>query len=276
MEWSEPSILFKTITMTSNEILKADVLDIVFENRNKKYGAYLLRKYYNNRLKIGLAGMCGFVLIVVLLITFNPAARNVIANSIGWRDTVTVSILPTPPPEPPPATIPPQTRSRQVISSNRIVIADETTIHTQDEIENALPSNIEADGPPTNGTAQLPFIENAAVQETIVPHHDPPPAPSSAASFPGGQQAWMTFLSRNLRTPDELEAGLKKTVLVRFSVGADGVISQFEVVQSGGEAFDNEVIRVLKKMPKWKPAVQNGQNFTAMFTQPVTFMAYEE
>ena len=86
----------------------------------------------------------------------------------------------------------------------------------------------------------------------------------------------MNFLNKYLRTPDELEAGQKRTVLVRFAVGEDGSITKFEIIQSGGAAFDNEVIRVLKKMPKWKPAVQNGQNVSVMFTQPVTFMAYEE
>jgi periplasmic protein TonB len=65
-------------------------------------------------------------------------------------------------------------------------------------------------------------------------------------------------------------------VIVRFSVGEDGSVTHFEIMQSGGSAFDNEVIRVLKKMPKWKPAVQNGKNVPVMFTQPVTFMAFEE
>ncbi len=86
----------------------------------------------------------------------------------------------------------------------------------------------------------------------------------------------MAFLNRYLSTPDELEAGQKRNVVVRFSVGTDGTISQFEIMQSGGDTFNNEVIRVLKKMPKWKPAVQNGHHVPVMFTQPVTFMAYEE
>ena len=265
----------KPFTMTSNEILKADLLDIVFENRNKKYGAYLLRKYYNNRLAIGMSGMFGAVLVLILIISLNPTARNVIASTIGWRDTVTVSLPPPPPPEPPPAALP-QQRVRQVISSNIIEIVNgPTNMHTQDEIENALPSTSEVDGITPNGVAS-PVAENTLVQQPVEPPSEPPPLPTSAASFPGGQQAWMVFLSRYLRTPDELEAGQKKTVMVRFSVGADGSISQFEIMQSGGEAFDNEVIRVLKKMPKWKPAVQNGHNVTALFTQPVTFMAYEE
>src|SRR5688572_20348294 len=181
-------------TMTSNEILKADVLDIVFENRNKKYGAYLLRKYYNNRLAIGLSGMLVFVLIVILIISLNPAARNVIASTIGWRDTVSVSILPTPPPEPPPATPPIQQRNRQVLSSNRIEIVNEpTNMRTQDEIENALPSTSDVDGITPTGVAS-PVTENTLAQQPVEPPSVPPPLPTSAASFPGGQQAWMNFL----------------------------------------------------------------------------------
>jgi protein TonB len=142
-------------------------------------------------------------------------------------------------------------------------------------LDQAAISNRHEDGDPINDLAPS-LNQGTIVQETVAEVVPPPPLPTSAASFPGGQQAWMNFLNKYLRTPDELEAGQKKSVMVRFSVGADGSISQFEIMQSGGEAFDNEVIRVLKKMPKWKPAVQNGHNVSVMFTQPVTFMAYEE
>ena len=111
---------------------------------------------------------------------------------------------------------------------------------------------------------------------TVEEPASPSPAPSAAAEFPGGQKKWMEFLNRHLRTPGELEAGQKKSVLVRFAVGEDGSVTQFEIVQSGGILFDNEVIRVLKKMPRWKPAVQNGRNVSVLFTQPVTFVAFEE
>jgi protein TonB len=73
-----------------------------------------------------------------------------------------------------------------------------------------------------------------------------------------------------------LEAGQKRSVLVRFSVSEDGSVTQFEIVQSGGEAFDREVLRVLRKMPRWKPAIQNGRPVSVLFTQPVTFVAMEE
>jgi protein TonB len=94
--------------------------------------------------------------------------------------------------------------------------------------------------------------------------------------FPGGQQAWLNFLQKYLIAPEELEPGEKKNVQIRFQVSAEGVVNNFEIVQSAGGAYDNEVIRVLKKMPKWKPAIQNGQPVARAFTQPVTFMGVEQ
>ena len=86
----------------------------------------------------------------------------------------------------------------------------------------------------------------------------------------------MNFLQRNLNAPSELEPGEKKTVSIRFFVSVDGAITDFEIVQSAGKTFDSEVIRVLKKMPKWRPAIQHGQPIARAFTQPVTFVGMEE
>ena len=76
--------------------------------------------------------------------------------------------------------------------------------------------------------------------------------------------------------PEELESGERKKVEIRFIVSAEGFVTRFEVVQSAGSSFDNEVIRVLKKMPKWKPAVQNGLAVARSYTQPVTFIGVEQ
>jgi periplasmic protein TonB len=259
------------LAMTSNEILKADLLDIVFDNRNKHYGAYVLRKYYNNRLGIGLGGMFGFVLIIVLIVSLNPQVREVISEAINRTDTVTLSVLPSPPP----AIHPPRSNVRQINNSQFEIVNRPTTMPTQASIVGAVISNITVDGPVDETPSVIESrsgIEHAVIESIPTP----PPAPTTAAEFPGGQQAWMNFLNKYLRTPDELEAGQKRNVIVRFSVGEDGSVTHFEIMQSGGSGFDNEVIRVLKKMPKWKPAVQNGKNVPVMFIQPVTFMAFEE
>lgn len=266
------------LAMTSKEILKADVLDILFDNRNKNYGAYILRKYYNNRLGIALAGMIGFVLIVILVVSLNSELGKAISYMTDTKSRPVI-VLPPPPPEPPPPPIEPSrpnVRTENFV--NRIEIVNEPTNMPDDtQIEDAAISNHEQDGAAV-GNAQPPNLDEAPASHplSIEAIQTSSPAPSSPAAYPGGPEAWAAFLNRHLRTPDELDAGQKKTVIVRFAVGVDGSITQFEILQSGGTAFDNEVIRVLKKMPKWKPAVQNGQTVPVMFTQPVTFVAYEE
>ncbi|MDB5253209.1 MAG: hypothetical protein JWP27_2378, partial [Flaviaesturariibacter sp.] len=113
------------------------------------------------------------------------------------------------------------------------------------------------------------------------PEPDPEPKPAfvpieKEPEFPGGKAAWAAFLNRYLQVPDNLDAGERRSVAVRFWVGTDGSVTNFQVVQSGGRSFDNEVIRVLRKMPKWRPAIQNGQPVATGFTQPVTFTAVEQ
>jgi protein TonB len=121
--------------------------------------------------------------------------------------------------------------------------------------------------PPGNGggTAEAPIAEKKD-----------PPLPSRAPQFPGGTAAWLNFLGKHLRPVQDLEPGEKRSCLIRFSVDEEGTITNFVVIQSGGNEFDNEVIRVLKKMPKWLPAIQNGKPTAVSFTQPVTFVAQED
>lgn len=127
-------------------------------------------------------------------------------------------------------------------------------------------------------------------QEQLVPVPDPeaaveikiaPPVTKEAETatdttavpptFPGGFEVWMNFLTRNLKPPSELAAGEEKTVVVQFFVKTDGAVDSFQIRQSAGASFDNEVLRVLKRMPPWKAAVENGRPVDAVVTQPITF-----
>ena len=69
-------------------------------------------------------------------------------------------------------------------------------------------------------------------------------------SYPGGIQALRKFLEKNLKNPQDLEEGQNIKVRIRFIVGYDGNLKGFETIQDGGTAFNNEVIRVLRKMPQ--------------------------
>jgi TonB family protein len=98
-----------------------------------------------------------------------------------------------------------------------------------------------------------------------------PQLKNSNAAFPGGEKVWMNFLERNLNPPSELKANEKKVVQVQFIVNEDGAIRELEIVQSAGPSFDKEVIRVLKRMPYWKPAVENGRRVNTIITKSITF-----
>jgi protein TonB len=95
------------------------------------------------------------------------------------------------------------------------------------------------------------------------------------ASFPGGDQAWIKFLQSHLdpTVPTRMRAPKGKyTVWIQFIVDKDGKLYEFKELTTNGYGMEKEVIRILKKSPKWKPAFQHGRNVKAYRKQPVTFV----
>ena len=91
-----------------------------------------------------------------------------------------------------------------------------------------------------------------------------------AAAFPGGEEVWMDFLNKNIQVPNELKANEPKVVMVQFVVKENGSINELEIVKSGGPVVDKEVLRVLKRMPYWKPAVEEGLPVTSTVIKSIT------
>ena len=100
-------------------------------------------------------------------------------------------------------------------------------------------------------------------------------APTDAADvmpqYPGGVAALLEFLKANLQAPEELSAGEDVSVTVQFVVNYNGKLQGFDILQSGGRAFDDAVLKVLKKMPLWIPGRSNGENVSVYFVVPVRF-----
>ena len=91
-------------------------------------------------------------------------------------------------------------------------------------------------------------------------------------SFPGGNAALMEFLGKNIRYPAVAEEnGISGKVIVAFFVGKDGSINDVKVVRGVDKSLDNEAVRVVKSMPKWKPGRQNGIPVAVRYTVPVVF-----
>jgi periplasmic protein TonB len=267
------------MSMQAWEILKADVLDILFDNRNKQYGAYMLRRHYPLRLKIALGLTLSSVLFMSLL--FRNAGDSIIYTEREKPVVHVIEIAPFAPLPKPPEAPPPPRRAQSSYSDQMKIVAnpdEKRMMKTVEDISMSAIGGSNVDGP---ADASLPNMPDQAQSKetTATPAKADAPAfevMEQQPEFPGGARAWVNYLNRNLQTPADLEPGEKKIVLIKFIVDADGSVTGFTVVRSGGYAFDNEVIRVLRKMPKWKPAIQNGHAVTVSFTQPVTFVGLEE
>ena len=271
--------------MTNNEMLKADLLDILFEKRNKAYGAYALRRSYDRRLLIALGTGLAMALLFVLLVQLKGNDETpVIRNN---TDGIVIREYVVPPkkieePIKPKETVKTKStmKKAQVKFTSTIDIRRDELVKTPvasvDELTATIPGDETTTGVPDDGMVTVspvpgdgkgndPVEQPAAV---FVPMERDP-------AFPGGAAALHQFLSRNLKTPDELGEGERILVKVKFRVDADGHVSSFEIAESGGREFDQEVLRVVKRMPRWEPAFQNGINVPVSFMIPVTFMGVE-
>jgi len=274
--------------MTNKEILQASVLDIIFEHRNKDYGAYALRKEYNKRLLTALGAASS----IVLLFVITSMTRN---NSISSapvkkeKEEMVIRSIEMPRPKPKEPEQPKEVVKVKAVTKKiaqakftappRIVEKVKDPIASVEDLKNKLVSAQNVIGEPEDKKVKeiVPPVETGTGSglsqpekgtEFIIEERDP--------EFPGGAEAMRKFLARYLTTPDVLQAGEKKVVRVRFKVDKDGSVNTFEIVTSGGSQFDGEVVRVCKKMPRWMPAIQNGINVPVSYVLPVTFIGVEE
>jgi periplasmic protein TonB len=263
--------------MTGNEILRADLLDIVFNNRNKQYGAYTLRKFYNHRLILSLSLSLALVLLLFFIFNMDGAAPGSYLQE--KKELVLRTVVLPEPVAPKPATPPKQVTAAAPVAQRMFVsrVAIEQTVLHPTIPPNSMPGSVAISDVtrlvPSGGGIDLPTGDGNGVKgnSEIKPETNTTSI-QREPEFPGGMEAWLRFLNRNLMSPEELELGEKRTVLIRFEVATDGSVTGFQVINSAGKEFDDEVIRVLKKMPRWKPAIQNGQPVPRSYTQPVSFV----
>ena len=266
----------KSSTVKAESILQADVLDIIFENRNKDFGAYPLRKYYHYRLLASLGIIIILMSLVSIFILVNKPAGNLemIVDDIFVGKVVDIPAQPVTPPAPPV----PQHRSQQTTTAKPRTV-NVASSEGPPIISSQAPQLINfgnrlgpAAGPEDSGDVTIPTTSappiagnagTANVPEVLV----------LLPSYPGGLGALKKFLENNLVNPEDMSAGESTTVKVRFIVGFDGKLKSFDFVESAGQAFNNEVIRVLKKMPDWMPGRSNGKNVSTYYVMPVKFVA---
>lgn len=281
--------MLKLIFMKPDDILQSNMLDILFENRNKTYGAYVLRRDYEKRVKKSLALMLLFVSAVVLLFSI-PKNKSALNFTIYETAPAYVpvdlpkDVQPKPKmPEKPKAAAPAKQAPSQQFN-NRINIVDDRMAATKlpsnldsVEIDNTTRPGIPGTTPVVKIPHSIPVIPGTGTGGDVKKTGADQPLAFAEVmpSFPGGVEALKRFLEKNLNTPSDFNAGEMVSVKVKFVVGIDGKLKSFEVTEDGGAEFNQEVIRVLKKMPDWIPGKTKGENVSVYFTLPVKFMPAE-
>lgn len=272
--------------MEANKILQADLLDILFENRNKAYGAYELRSTYPTRIKRSMMAMGAVCLVFVTGVLLANSKDKEISKPITVTD-VTLSNVPEKE-KVKPIVIPPETQpvqARTIEHSIPIIVPNDQVEHsevpTDDQMENVQISNITKDGldidvvaPPiaqgTGGTIELKVNEPDFSKEFFNVERE--------AQFPGGIAAWTKYLTRNLNSEIAVENGAPSGVYkitISFLVDRDGKISEIKALNDPGFGIAQEAIRVINKSEHWTPAMQNGNNVIYRQKQSITFVVNE-
>ncbi|MBK7097769.1 MAG: TonB family protein [Sphingobacteriales bacterium] len=280
--------------MEPNKILNTDYLDLLFEGKNKAYGAYDLRRTYQKRLIMALI-ITGISVAVIagLALLQNTISKN--KEEKVKISEVTISDIkqeeqkknepPPPPPPPPPKQEPPPKIETKAFTPPKVVKDEEVKQPPPavEELKDTKIGTINQEGVKDVGIVVPPAGVDAG-KGIVEVKKQPEPEPEIFtkveidASYPGGPGAWRTFLERNLRADVATDNGASPgtyTVIVQFVVDKEGNVSDIKPLTSVGFGMEQEAVRVLKKSGRWKPAIQNGREVKAYRKQPITFQIQE-
>lgn len=276
--------------MEANKILNADILDIIFDGKNKEYGAYELRKTYNKRLTKAIVVTVALVLFAFLGSVFSSIIGKDAKEEIEVLDTQMAEVKkndapPPPPPPPPPPKAPPPPEINQVKFTPPKIVKDEEVKEDEkiEEIkEDQAISTKTVESENKEQIIQAP-VEDKGTQVVEAPKADDEDKVftkvENEAQFPGGESAWRRYLEKNLNANapvDNGAAGGTYQVIVKFIVSKDGSISDVQAETKHGFGMEEEAVKIIKRGPKWTPALQNGRNVNAYRRQPITFVVEEQ
>jgi len=276
--------------MDVNKILTADFLDLIFEGRNKEYGAYDLRKTYNKRITYALVGtflICALLLVgSIIANTAKKGKSEIIVQDVSLENVQQQEKKVEPPPPPPPPKQEPPKVEITKFTPPKIVkdeeVKEDDEIKEVEKLEDTKIGSINQEGAKDDGIVAPPVESGTGVVEAPKVEEDYDKVftvVQIAAEFPGGLPAWAKYLERNLNRDLPVENGAppgKYTVIVSFIVSKDGSISDVVAENDPGYGTKAGAVRVITKGPKWKPAVQNGRNVIYRHKQSITFLVSEE
>lgn len=288
----------KDVDLTSKEWT-----DIVFEGKNKEFGAYVLRSESPNRHTKALVIVIVAIAIILALVVatiqglFTPekviddAANQAQSVNLGEMEEeeeepeVAADLdIPEPEPEPEPQQAEDDVAATQALTELNIVenVNKENEIKDKEDVREDLSkigtATHEGSDDLNKAAVVAEVVQEAPKKEEVKVVKPKDEGPVSMAvveqkpQFPGGDAAMYSWIGSNMNYPAQAaEEGVSGKVTVQFIVEKDGSISNVKVVRGKHPALDAEAVRVVKKMPKWVPGRNNGAPVRVTYLLPVTF-----
>ncbi len=268
--------------------------DLVFQGKNKEFGAYTLRADSIRRHTIAVIIVVAVLAVVMIFLwmknagLFEPAEEDVNANA-GQELTTIANVedipeeeeqqLDIPEPEPEEVQVEEEVTATQAVTEvvlAEVVDEDRKMKDTQEVLDNTAQLGAENHEGKEDATKEV--VKKEVVVEAPPVEKPKEEGPVNIAmveqkpSFPGGDAAMYQWLSNNINYPAAAsEEGIQGKVTVQFIVEKDGHISSVHVVRGKHPALDAEAKRVVSKMPRWTPGRNNGQPVRVTYNLPVTF-----
>ncbi|MBL7137912.1 MAG: energy transducer TonB [Bacteroidales bacterium] len=244
--------------------------EMVFKNRNKAYGAYMLRKKYKKYIIISMI----VAMLVMAGVVAYPIITAVVTKGRILKEEMSVGaeMLDIPqdePPPPPPPPPPPEALQEKVKFTAPVVVEDtavESDFGKQDLLAEKVNTEVPSEEPGFGIVEDKPqVIEQPKEAEIFTVVEENP-------LFPGGEAALYKFLSESIKYPEEAkELGIQGRVFVNFVVETNGSVSKVKVLRGIGGGCDEEAVRVVKSMPRWTPGKQRGIPVRVSYNLPIKF-----
>ncbi len=262
-----------------------DLLDILFENRNRAYGAYVLRRSFEKHMRNALIGgivlICFLFAIPYILTAIEKATEKPTVDVVAELGPPP-DIENTPPPPPPPKVETPPPPVKATIKFVPPVVKKDEEVKEEKEIinieeikdEQISTKTVEGKGD------QNAIVENEAPEDlgqtTEVVKEEKPEEPltfvEAMPQFPGGEKELLTYFAQNIKYPAiARESGIQGRVILEFVVEKSGQVTGINVKRDIGGGCGKEAVRVAGEMPAWKPGNQNGNPVRVKMNIPVVF-----
>jgi protein TonB len=255
----------------AKEKIKAPAFDdIVFEHRNKEYGAYRLRKKYNRNVLIALS--IGLVVILTAVITpylnakaaekREKRAERQVEIKMENLDQPTETVAPPPPPPPPPQEAVQQARYVPPVVVDSVKPEETVQLMTADQAQ------VEVQNEEVIEEVEVVAEE---VQEDV-DEAEPFVVVEEMPMFPGGEPALLAYIAEHTQYPEVAkENNIQGKVIVRFCVTSKGGVDKVSILKSVDPELDAEAIRVVQSLPAFKPGKQGGKPVPVWYMVPINF-----